>query len=141
MPSPAVTSPVNGHPRVLIVDGHEVSRGVWSALLRTEGLQVVADVADAEQGVAAAEALAPDLVLLDVACGDHHILDTIAALQALPSRPTVLLTSSTPRSALRLLPDGVSFLAKGDISARALLSAIAPVAHATAVARVLTDRR
>ena len=123
MQSPAVTAPVNGHPRVLIIDRHEVSPGVWSALLRTEGLQVVADVADAARGVAAAQALAPDLVLLDVVPGDEQVLDTIHALQAVANKPTVVLTSSSQRSGLHLPSDGPPFLAKADICARTLLNA------------------
>ena len=121
----APTAPANGHPRVLIIDRHEVSRGVWSALLRTEGLQVVADVADGARGVAAAQALAPNLVLLDVVPGDEQVLDTIHALQAVPNKPTVLLTSSAPRSHLPLLPHGLPFVAKADICERTLLNVTA----------------
>jgi DNA-binding NarL/FixJ family response regulator len=117
---------------VLIIDGHEVSRGVYAALLRTEGLRVVADVADGRDGVATAQALAPDLVLLDVVPGNEHVLDTIHALQSVPNKPTVVLTSSTQRSRLHWLPDALLFLAKPDISARTLLDAYelrpAPVA-------------
>jgi CheY-like chemotaxis protein len=123
MQPPAITAPLNGNPRVLIIDGHEVSRGVYAALLRTEGLRVVADLATGKRGVAAARVLAPDLVLLDVVVADEHLLDTIHALQAVPNKPNVVLTSSTRRSRLPLLPDGLPFLAKADITARTLLDA------------------
>jgi DNA-binding NarL/FixJ family response regulator len=123
MPSPAPTPPVNGQLRVLIIDQHEISRGALSALLRTEGLHVVGEVAGGAPGVAAAQALAPDLVLLDVAPGDEHMLETIQALQAVPSTRTVVLTSSTQRARLHRVANGLPFLAKADICARTLVNA------------------
>ena len=56
--------------RVLIVDDHEPFR-VWAAkLLRAGGMEVVGEAATAGQGLAAAEALRPDVVLLDVRLPD-----------------------------------------------------------------------
>jgi DNA-binding NarL/FixJ family response regulator len=110
-------------PRVLIIDRHEISRGVLSALLRTEGLHVVGGTADGPHGVAAARALAPDLVLLDLRPGDDEMRDAVDSLLALPRGPRLVLTSSTNRARFHRLPEGLPFLAKADICARTLLDA------------------
>src|SRR5579859_167781 len=46
--------------RILIIDDHEISRGAYRALLRTEGLDVVGDLGVDGRAVAAARALRPD---------------------------------------------------------------------------------
>lgn len=110
-------------PRVLIVDQHEVSRAAYTALLRTEGLHVVANVALGCEGVAAARELSPDIAVVDVTPGDARWLGALHRLQALPHGPAVVLTSSANRSELRLPPEGFRFLAKADICADSLLRA------------------
>jgi DNA-binding NarL/FixJ family response regulator len=124
MPPPAIRLTLNTRARVLIIDRHEVSRGVLSALLRTEGLHVVADTADGPQGVAAARALAPDVVLLDFLPGDLEMCEAVHALLGMPSRPSLVLTSSTDRARFHRLPERLPFLAKADICARTLLNAV-----------------
>ena len=54
--------------RLLIVDDHAVLReGLKLLLDGTEGLRVVAEAADGEEALRKAEAVRPDLILLDVA--------------------------------------------------------------------------
>jgi CheY-like chemotaxis protein len=52
-------------PRVLLVDDSAAMRGVLRDLLEDAGLVVVGEAADGLEGVAQAEALDPDVVLMD----------------------------------------------------------------------------
>src|SRR5947209_8946126 len=116
---------IEGALRVLIVDQHEVSRAAIRALLRTEGVEVVADVADDGHALALGAATSPDVAIVDVAArADQAIdqaIDTARALGELPCAPTVVLTSSTAASADF---GGHIFLAKPDICARELRAAM-----------------
>ena len=103
--------------RVLLVDDHEVSRVACRALLRTEGLEVVADVSASGHALDVAEALRPDVAIVDIGPGDPYALDLALRLQALPSPPMVTLTSSTERSAFGGGLDGFGFVPKADICA------------------------
>jgi DNA-binding NarL/FixJ family response regulator len=104
-------------PRVLIVDQHEVSRAACRALLRTEGLTVVADVATGDEAMRAATALRPNVVIIDVAPGHGHVLDTARRLRALPGTPAIVLTSSADPSRLDIELADFPFVAKADICA------------------------
>jgi CheY-like chemotaxis protein len=92
-------------PRVLIVDDHDDFRAVARALLESEGFEVVGEAADGAGAVAAAGALSPGVVLLDV-----HLLDAdgfaISRRPAtLPAPPVVVLVSSRPIADLRRKDD------------------------------------
>ena len=112
--------------RVLIVDQHEVSRAAIRALLRTEGLQVVADVSSGKKALSAGEASSPDVVLVDISPEPGEALQTARVLGSLRSAPTVVLTSSAPPA---IDPGGFAFIAKGDICARQLRRAMRPEIH------------
>lgn len=108
--------------RVLIIDGHEVSRAASAALLRTEGL----DVCDTTPGAALrdlAERLEPDLVLIDTTPGDRTLKRTVATFCTLRCRPTVLVTSSAPRMGVDRSVANLPFIPKADICARAIFEA------------------
>ena len=109
--------------RVLIVDPHEVSRAAIRALLQTEGLEVVADVAHREPALAAGHVVSPDVALVDISEGTPAALATARALERLPAMPTIVLTSSK-----RVVGsvDGYPFVPKSDICARRLRLAIHP---------------
>jgi CheY-like chemotaxis protein len=123
MSSQAVKAGLHGRPGVLIVDQHEVSRAALTALLRTEGVQVVASVASGHEAIAAIAARSPDIAVVDVTPGDWRSLHTVHRLQALSHGPTVVLTSSTNCSKLCLPSEGLRFLAKADICADSVLRA------------------
>jgi CheY-like chemotaxis protein len=109
--------------RVLIVDQHQVSRAAIGALLRTEGLDVVADVSTASQALAIGNAISPDVAIVDISHEPEQAIAAARALAGLPCAPAVLLTSST---AVSVDLDGLTFLAKGDICARHLRLAMQP---------------
>ncbi|HEY7206994.1 MAG TPA: response regulator transcription factor [Gaiellaceae bacterium] len=81
---------------VLIVDDHPSFRATARALLEADGYEVVGEAEDGASALAAAAALKPDVVLLDVQLPD---LDGFQVATRLLSRsngcsPAIVLTSS-----------------------------------------------
>ena len=85
---------------LLIVDDHAGFRTFARALFESEGYDVVGEAADGASAVEAAQALNPEIVLLDIALPDT---DGFAVCEQLTrsdhSRPLVVLTSSREASA------------------------------------------
>jgi DNA-binding NarL/FixJ family response regulator len=79
--------------RVLIVDDHQPFRAVARELLEGAGHVVAGEAADATEALAAVEAEAPDVVLLDVQLPDGDGFAVARALAA-AGGPAVVLTSS-----------------------------------------------
>jgi DNA-binding NarL/FixJ family response regulator len=103
--------------RILIIDDHEISRAAICALLRSEGADVVADLGAGHDALAMAQALRPEMVIVDVrpaADTGFGIARRLRALQPVP--PIVILTSSTDRTQFGAQLDGHMFIAKADIS-------------------------
>ena len=89
------TSPDPRPTRVLIVDDHGVVREGLRAYLELEpDIQVVGEAKDGAGAVSAAEALHPDLVLLDVQLPDLDGFEVADQLCRLDDPPAVVLTSS-----------------------------------------------
>ena len=80
--------------RVLIVDDHPSFRATARALLEAEGYDVVGEAEDGESAVEAAQALRPDLVLLDIQLPDVDGFEVARRLRANGSSPAIVLTSS-----------------------------------------------
>ena len=133
MPPPASPDTDHWRLRVLLVDDDEVSRAACRALLRTEGVDVVEDLAIDDQAVAAARALSPEVVIVDVTpgCDDAH--RTARRLRSLPDAPMVLLTSSADRSRLYQRLDEFPFVAKADIRPAPLAPRHAPTGPPSAL--------
>jgi DNA-binding NarL/FixJ family response regulator len=113
--------------RVLVVDDHPSFRRSARLLLEAEGWSVVGEAADAAGAVREAQALKPDLVLLDVNLPDGDGRDVARELAAADGAPRIVLVSSrAPADFAPLGPgDGaVAFLAKGELSAAALAAAL-----------------
>lgn len=108
---------------VLIVDDHPGFRASARRMLEASGYAVVGEAGDGEAAVAAAGALAPDVVLLDVQLPDLDGFEVAARLQRLDRAPEVVLTSSRDRADFG---DAISespargFIAKAELSGRAL---------------------
>ena len=108
---------------VLIVDDHAGFRSFARALLEAEGFEVVAEAADGAAALALGRALAPELVLLDVALPDMDGFAVCEALLEDGSGPAVILTSSRDVSAYRrrLGRSGArGFISKSELSGPAL---------------------
>lgn len=102
--------------RVVIVDNHAISRAACRALLRTEGLEVLADLDGDERAMTVVRELAPDVVIVDVTPGNPVGIDIARRIQALPRAPRVVLTSCAERDIFGAALDGIPFLAKGDVA-------------------------
>jgi DNA-binding NarL/FixJ family response regulator len=80
--------------RVLIVDDHPVVReGLRALLARFPDCEVVAEAATAEEAVAAAERVRPDLALVDLRLGAGSGGDGVAAVRRLGPLPCVILSA------------------------------------------------
>jgi len=131
--------------RVLLADDNPVIRSGLASLLDSDGrLEVVAQAATGEEAVRLAEAVDPDVVLLDVRM---PVMDGVAAAGAIsPRRPVLMLTytqdAETVKKAIRAGASG--YLVHGNFSTDELVAAVVAVAAgqgalSNAVAPLLFD--
>jgi DNA-binding NarL/FixJ family response regulator len=106
--------------RILIIDDHEISRAAYRALLHTEGIDVVADMAASDQAIAAAAILRPDVAIVDVDPANDDGFGMARRLQSLPGPPAVILTSSAEPAQFGAQLAGYSFVAKASLCAEAI---------------------
>lgn len=106
--------------RIIIIDDHEITRAACTALLRAEGLDVIADLGASGQALTAARMLRPDVAIIDVTPAADTGFGLAGRLRALPIPPVVILTSSTDRARFGARLNGLSFIAKADICAAAI---------------------
>ncbi|MBJ7520718.1 MAG: response regulator transcription factor [Solirubrobacteraceae bacterium] len=115
-------------PSVLIVDDHPSFRSTARMLLELEGYAVVGEAGDGATALAQAEALRPDVVLLDVNLPDTDGFQVAARLCGFEPAPAVVLVSSREASEYGPLV-GTSgargFIAKADLSGAALEEVLA----------------
>jgi DNA-binding NarL/FixJ family response regulator len=115
----------------LIVDDHPSFRRFARKLLEAAGLVVLGEAGDGAAALAAARALRPDVILLDVLLPDTTGFEVARALAAWPERPLVVLTSS--RSAADLgglagLGGTAGFIPKSDLTVAALAALVGEAA-------------
>jgi two-component system response regulator EvgA len=79
---------------LLIVDDHPSFRASARRLLEADGFEVVGEAADGAEALAAAAALRPDVVLLDVGLPDLDGFAVAARLANEDNGPQVVLTST-----------------------------------------------
>lgn len=109
--------------RVMLVDSNAVFRGVCRALLLTEGVDVVADLAPGYGAIAVVRRLRPDVVLVEAADRTLDGAEIAALICSLPDAPTVLLISTDDRSQVAAAIGARGHLAKADICAKAIANA------------------
>jgi DNA-binding NarL/FixJ family response regulator len=81
--------------RILLVDDHPLTRSALAGLLVQHGFDVVGEASDGEEAVESAEALRPDLVLLDLSMPGMDGLTALPRLrEAAPDCEVVVLTAS-----------------------------------------------
>lgn len=104
-----------------MIDGHEVSRAAFCALLRSEGADVVASLSADRDALTAARTLRPEVVIVDVTPAAETGFGIARRLRALlPTPPVVILTSSADRSQFGRALGRFRFIAKADIGAAAI---------------------
>jgi CheY-like chemotaxis protein len=82
-------------PRVLLVDDNRAMRRVLRDLLEDAGMQVVAEAADGLEGVTQAEAVRPDVVLMDWRMPHLDGIQATARIrQRLPQVEVVMFSSA-----------------------------------------------
>jgi two-component system response regulator DevR len=103
---------------VLVVDDDPVFRSLARRTLAAEGLVVIGEAGSVAAALAAAHALRPDAVLLDIGLSDGDGVALARELTALPWHPRVVLISSDPDAAStdEVLASGAgAFVAKDDL--------------------------
>lgn len=115
--------------KVLVVDDHPVYREGLVGVLRDRGFDVVGEAADGAGTLEAVSALAPDLVLMDLAMPGMSGLEATRALAVTaPEVVVVVLTMSDDDSVLGALRAGArGYLLKGS-SADEIVAAMAAAA-------------
>jgi DNA-binding NarL/FixJ family response regulator len=83
---------------VVIIDDHPSFRASARAILQAEGFEVVGEAEDGVSGIAAARALTPDVLLLDVQLPDMDGFAVCRELRLNGGRPAVVLVSSRDAS-------------------------------------------
>jgi DNA-binding NarL/FixJ family response regulator len=110
-------------PSVLIVDDHAAFRESASALLESEGFDVVGEAADGEAAISESERLRPEIVLVDIQLPGLDGFGVAERLAKLVDAPMVILISSRDARAYGGRVDAApvrGFLAKRSLSGAAL---------------------
>ncbi|OLF08173.1 DNA-binding response regulator [Actinophytocola xinjiangensis] len=116
--------------RVLVVDDHPVVRqGLRTFLDLQEDLEVVGESADGRACVADAEALRPDVVLLDLRMPGADGVTALRGLRAAgnPARVLVITSFTEPTAVLPAVRAGASGYVYKDVDPPALAAAIRSV--------------
>ena len=96
MTGPSTESAPTAH-RVLIAEDEALIRLDLAEMLREEGYDVVGEAGDGQEAVELAEALRPDLVIMDVKMPRRDGLDAAAEIAAKRIAPIVMLTAFSQR--------------------------------------------
>jgi DNA-binding NarL/FixJ family response regulator len=115
--------------RVMIVDDHTLVRSAVARTLVSDGMVVVAEAATAEEALEVAPAVAPDILLVDLALPGMSGIQLVRELA--PRLPTTRILILSTSSAERDLTDAVRYGAKGyltkDVSPEALVRSLRAV--------------
>jgi len=119
--------------RILIVDDHAVVRtGLRAVLEDEEGLEAVGEAASAQESLAKAQALRPDVVLMDIRMGqgdDASGIDACRQIRSdLPETQVIMFTSYGERESVlsSIMAGATGFLTK-NVSHAQLVEAIRAV--------------
>jgi len=120
--------------RVLLVDDHPVVRSGLAGLLGEEpDIEVVGEASDGEGGVALAETLTPDLVLMDLRMPGLDGAGATAAITARGVRVLVLTTYDTDADILRAVEAGATGYLLKDTPRDQLVDAVRAAARGETV--------
>ncbi|GLW04090.1 response regulator [Streptomyces lavendulae] len=116
--------------RVLLVDDHQVvRRGLRTFLEVQEDIEVVGEAADGEEGIARAEELRPDVILMDVKMPGTDGIEALRRLRGLanPARVLIVTSFTEQRTVVPALRAGAAGYVYKDIDPDALAGAIRSV--------------
>ncbi|OKK18988.1 LuxR family transcriptional regulator [Streptomyces sp. CB00455] len=116
--------------RVLLVDDHQVvRRGLRTFLEVQDDIEVVGEASDGEEGVARAEELRPDVILMDVKMPGTDGIEALRRLRELanPARVLIVTSFTEQRTAVPALRAGAAGYVYKDIDPDALAGAIRSV--------------
>ncbi|KOG52524.1 LuxR family transcriptional regulator [Streptomyces griseoflavus] len=116
--------------RVLLVDDHQVvRRGLRTFLEVQEDIEVVGEASDGDEGIAAAEQLRPDVVLMDVKMPGTDGIEALRKLRELdnPARVLVVTSFTEQRTVVPALRAGAAGYVYKDVDPEALAGAIRSV--------------
>ncbi|MEV6251209.1 response regulator transcription factor [Streptomyces sp. NPDC051742] len=116
--------------RVLLVDDHQVvRRGLRTFLEVQDDIEVVGEASDGAEGVARAEELRPDVVLMDVKMPGTDGIEALKRLRELdnPARVLIVTSFTEQRTVVPALRAGASGYVYKDIDPDALAGAIRSV--------------
>lgn len=116
--------------RVLLVDDHQVvRRGLRTFLEIQDDIEVVGEAGDGAEGVARAEELKPDVVLMDVKMPGMDGIEALRKLRELGNAAKVLIVTSftEQRTVVPALRAGASGYVYKDVDPDALAGAIRSV--------------
>lgn len=116
--------------RVLLVDDHQVvRRGLRTFLEVQDDIDVVGEAPDGEEGIARAEELRPDIVLMDVKMPGIDGIEALRKLRDLgnPARVLVVTSFTEKRTVVPALRAGAAGYVYKDVDPDALASAIRSV--------------
>ncbi|MFG3255453.1 response regulator [Streptomyces sp. NPDC048172] len=116
--------------RVLLVDDHQVvRRGLRTFLEVQDDIEVVGEAADGEEGVARAEELRPDVVLMDVKMPGTDGIEALRRLRECgnPARVLVVTSFTEQRTVVPALRAGAAGYVYKDVDPEALAGAIRSV--------------
>ena len=133
--------------RLVIADDHPIVRAGLKALFSSEDqIQVVAEAANADEAVAAAERENPDVVLMDLRFGSRQTTtgaDATRRIRALPAPPYVLVLTNYDSDAdiLGAVEAGASgYLLKDSPPHELIAAVLAAAAGESALAPVIASR-
>lgn len=117
--------------RVVIADDHAFFRHGLARMLEDHGIDVVAEAPDGPTAIAAARALDPDVVVLDLSMpGMTGQETTRRLLEQAPGIPILILTvSADPRDVAEALSAGANGYVLKDASSEEVLEAITCIAE------------
>jgi DNA-binding NarL/FixJ family response regulator len=116
--------------KVLLVDDHQVvRRGLRTFLEVQDDIQVVGEAADGAEGVARAEELKPDIVLMDIKMPGMDGIDALRKLRELanPARVLIVTSFTEQRTVIPALRAGAAGYVYKDVDPDALAGAIRSV--------------
>jgi AmiR/NasT family two-component response regulator len=144
-PTESTAAPAHAK-RVVIADDEPGARTALAEMLAEEGFDVVGQAGDGEQVVAMAQALRPDLVIIDVELGKKDGIDAAGEITSEKIAPVVMISGDSHRDLVARARDAgaVGYLSK-PLTRSSLLPAVevavARYAETTALRAQIEDAK